>query len=224
MEESSIGTEKGAPGLLTVLLADDHAVMRSGLRMLLDAEADIEVVAEAGDLPETMRRLKAHKPSVLVLDLNMPGKPSIPAIPDIREAMPDTQIVVLTMNTEPAFAREALRAGAAGYVVKDAAGEELVQAIRMAAEGRRYLNPELAASVAESPVDDGPPDLLTAREVEVLRSLALGHTNAEIAMQLFLSTRTIEAHRLHIQQKLDRSSRAELVGYALEHGLIDPVS
>jgi two-component system response regulator NreC len=169
-----------------------------------------------------LRYTRAHRPDVLILDLNMPGEPSLPAIPALRQELPDTQIVVLTMQNDPAFAREALRTGAVGYVLKEAADTELVQAVRLAAEGRTYLNPELGARVATEPRSlDGPPDDLTDREVEVLRLIALGHTNAEIGKQLYLSVRTVESHRAHIQQKLRRTTRAELVRYALEHGLIE---
>jgi two-component system, NarL family, response regulator NreC len=210
------------PGAVTVVIADDHAVVRSGLRMLLDAEDQFTVVAEAGDVESTWRYIRAHRPDVLILDLNMPGEPSLPAIPAFREELPETQIVVLTMQNDPAFAREALRNGAVGYVLKEAADTELVQAVRLAAEGRTYLNPELGARVASEPHRrDGPPNDLTEREVEVLRLIALGHTNAEIGKQLYLSVRTVESHRAHIQQKLRRTSRAELVQYALEHGLVE---
>jgi two-component system response regulator NreC len=207
---------------IRLLLADDHAVVRSGLRMLLDAEDDLEVVAEAGDMEAVKRYVRGHKPDVLVLDLNMPGEPSLPAIPGLREELPDTQIVVLTMQKDPAFAREALRSGAVGYVLKEAADDELVQAVRLAADGKTYLNPQLGARVAAAPPEStGPPDDLTDREVDVLRLIALGHTNAEIGKQLYLSVRTVESHRAHIQQKLRRTSRAELVRYALDHGLVD---
>lgn len=216
-------TEAARDGTIKVLIADDHAVVRSGLRMLLDAEPDIEVVAEAGDVEAAARRTRAHRPEVLILDLNMPGPPSLPAIPEIREETPDTQIVVLTMQDDPAFAREALRAGALGYVLKEAADSELVEAVRMAAEGRTYLNPQLGARVArEPPRPEGPPGGLTEREAEVLRLIALGHTNNEIAGKLYLSVRTVESHRAHIQQKLRLSTRAELVHYALEHGMVTP--
>lgn len=205
-----------------VVLADDHAVVRSGLRLLLDAEPDFKVVAEAGDVASAMRYVRAHRPAVLVLDLNMPGGNSLTAIPSLREASPDTQIVVLTMQDEPGFAREALRAGAKGYVLKEAADTELVEAVRLAAQGRTYLHPELGAQIAAEPPDpSGPPDDLTEREVEVLRLIALGHTNSEIANQLYLSVRTVESHRAHIQQKIRRSTRAELVRYAIAHGLVE---
>jgi two-component system response regulator NreC len=204
---------------IRIVLADDHAVVRSGLRMLLDSESDFEVVAEASDVEGARRYVRGHHPRVLLLDLNMPGASSLEAIPIIREESPDTQIVVLTMQQEPAFAREALSAGALGYVLKEAAEEELVEAVRRAAVGESYLNPRLGARIAAEP-PPGPPDDLSEREVEVLRLIALGHTNAEIAGQLYLSVRTVETHRAHIQQKLMMSTRSELVGYALEHALV----
>jgi two-component system response regulator NreC len=205
---------------IRIVLADDHQVVRSGLKLLLDAEDGLEVVAEASDVEGARRYVRGHHPAVLVLDLNMPGGSSLGAIPVIREESPGTQIVVLTMQQEPAFARQALGAGALGYVLKEAADDELVEAVRAAAEGERYLNPRLGALIASEP-PPGPPDDLSQREAEVLRLIALGHTNAEIAKQLFLSVRTVETHRSHIQQKLRLSSRAELVGYALDRGLID---
>jgi two-component system, NarL family, response regulator NreC len=204
-----------------IVIADDHAVVRNGLRLLLDAEPDLEVVAEAGDVDSARRYVRAHRPKVLVLDLNMPGSPSLPAIPEFRAESPDTQIVILTMQTDPVFAREALQAGASGYVLKESAGDELVEAVRQVASGHTYLNPQLGAKLAAAPSEPaGPPDDLTERELEVLRLIALGHTNSEIAEQLYLSVRTVESHRAHIQQKLRRSSRAELVRYALEQGLL----
>ena len=207
---------------ITVVLADDHPVVRSGLRMLLEAESDLEVVAETGDVDATRRSVLGHKPTVLVLDLNMPGGSSLEAIPAMAETSPATSVVVLTMQEDPAFAREALQAGASGYVLKQAAGTELVQAIRAAAGGGTWLNPALGARMAAAPATPvGPPGDLTERELDVLRLIALGHTNGEIADQLYLSVRTIETHRAHIQQKLGMSSRAELVGYALDHDLID---
>ncbi len=223
-EDTQLGpsglAEQAPSTTVRIVLADDHAVVRSGLRMLLDSEADFEVVAEAGDVEAARRYVRGHHPAVLVLDLNMPGGSSLEAIPVLREEAPDTQIVVLTMQEEPAFARHALGAGALGYVLKEAADDELVQAVRRAAAGATYMNPRLGARLAsESP--PGPPDDLSEREVDVLRLIALGHTNAEIAEQLFLSVRTVETHRAHIQQKLCLSSRAELVRYALERGLMN---
>ena len=227
MEEPASGEQ------ITIVLADDHQVVRAGLRLLLQAEDGFDVVAEAGDVATTERRVAAYHPRVLILDLNMPGGSSLPghvqdmsrvgslpAIPRLRETAPGTQIVVLTMQNDPAFAREALRAGAIGYVLKEAADSELVQAVRLAAQGRTYLNPELGARLAAAPQAEGPPDDLSARELEVLRLIALGYTNGEIATRLFLSVRTVESHRAHIQQKTGRTTRAALVAYAREHELV----
>jgi two-component system response regulator NreC len=203
---------------IRIVIADDHAVVRAGLRLLLDAEDGFRVVAEAGDVEAARRMVGAHRPDVLVLDLNMPGGASLPAIPQLAE---QSAVVVLTMQNDPAFAREALQTGALGYVLKEAADSELVQAVRAAAAGRSYLNPELGGRIATSPPEPaGPPDDLTERELEILRLIALGHTNAEIGQRLYLSVRTVESHRAHIQHKIRRSTRAELVAYALEHELI----
>jgi two-component system response regulator NreC len=202
------------------VIADDHSVVRRGLRQLLEDEAGFEIVAEAGDVESARRYVRGHHPDVLVLDLNMPGGSSLEAIPGLRSESPETQIVVLTMQNEPAYARQALGAGVLGYVLKESADAELVEAVRRAAAGDSFLNPRLGAKVAAEP-PPGPPDGLSEREVQVLRMIALGHTNAEIAEQLYLSVRTVETHRAHIQQKLRLGSRSELVGYALEHKLID---
>src|ERR687891_793569 len=204
--------------LIRIVLADDHAVVRSALRMLLDAEPGMEVVAEAGDLDGAIRYVRGHRPQVLILDLNMPGRASLDAIPDIAEASPETRIVVLTMQSEPAFAREAMQAGVLGYILKEAADTELVKAVRLAADGQTYLQPDLGARLAAEPA--GPPDDLSGRELEILRLIALGHTNAEIAEKLVISVRTVESHRAHIQQKLRVSKRSELVRYALERGML----
>lgn len=206
---------------ISIVLADDHAVVRSGLRMLLEAEPDFAVVAEAGDVDSARRYVLGHKPTILMLDLNMPGEESLPAIPKILEISPNTKVVVLTMQSEPAFAREAMRAGAVGYVLKEAADAELVDAIRTIASGGTYLQPRLGAKLAAQPEASSALDVLTDREKQVMGSTALGFTNAEIAAQLFLSVRTVESHRAHIQEKLGLNSRAELVRLAIDHGLID---
>jgi two-component system, NarL family, response regulator NreC len=216
-------TARGATGegtLTTIVLADDHTVVRSALRLLLDAEPGFEVVAEAGDAEAAIRYVRGHKPTVLILDLNMPGRSSFDALPDLQEASPATEIVVLTMQNEPAFARRALQAGVRGYVLKEAADSELVQAVRSAAAGDTYLQPALGARLAAAK-DQCDNDELSERERDVLRLIALGHTNAEVAEQLFISIRTVESHRAHIQQKLGLTSRAELVRYALEHGMVE---
>lgn len=206
--------------MTTIVIADDHAVMRSGLRMLLEAEDDLEVLAEAGDVDETIRKLKGFKPDILLLDLHMPGGPSLKAMPEIHAASLDTRVVVLTMQNSPAFVREALRAGAFGYVTKEAADTDVVEAVRLAATGQSYLQPGLGARLATEPEDEGQPDGLSDREAQVLGLIALGHTNAEIASKLFLSVRTIESHRSHVQQKLRLTTRSQLVHYALQHGLV----
>jgi two-component system response regulator NreC len=208
-------------GAITIVLADDHEIVRAGLRLLLEAEPDFVVVAEAGDVAAAELGVASHRPAVLVLDVNMPQGSSIPAIPRIRDASPGTRIVMLTVQTDPQLAREAFQAGATGYVLKEAARAELIQAVRLAAAGRTYLNPELGARlVAAVPGSGRLPDDLSPREIEVLRLIALGHTNSEIASQLYLSVRTVESHRAHIQQKTQQSSRAELVAYARAHGLL----
>lgn len=203
-----------------IVLADDHAVVRVGLRMLLNAEPGFEVVADAGTTADAERFVRGHHPDVLVLDLNMPGESGLELIPRLRDEAPECKIVVLTMQRDPAFARQALASGALGYVIKDAADDELVQAVRLAAGGRLYLNPQLGARLAAAPPDARPGDL-SEREAEILRLIALGYTNPEIAAQLYLSVRTIEAHRAHIHQKLNLSTRAELVRFALDNRLIE---
>ena len=210
---------------ITIVVADDHPVVRSGLRTLLDGEEDMEVLAEAADVEEAVRKVRGHKPQILILDLKMPGGDergtAIDAIPRIREANRDTQVVVLTMHAEPAYARAALRAGANGYALKEAAQTELVNAVRDVAAGSTYIHPELGVRLAREPEEEGPPDGLTEREAQIVGLVALGHTNHEIAQRLFLSPRTIEAHRGHIRQKLRLDTQAELVRYAFEHRLIE---
>jgi two-component system response regulator NreC len=210
----------GGSDQIAVVLADDHVVVRSALRMLLEEEPDITVVAEAGDAASAVRYVKGHRPNVLILDINMPGGSGLGAIPTIRTQSPDTQIVMLTMQAETAAAREALQAGVLGYILKEAAGEDLVKAVRLAAEGKTYLQPELGARLA-SERELSTPDDLSSRELDVLRLIALGHTNSEIADTLFLSVRTVESHRAHIQQKLGMTSRSDLVRYALDRRLIE---
>ena len=207
---------------LRIVLADDHNVIRAGLRLLLETVPGWTVVAEAGDADAALAAVAEHRPDILVLDLVMPGRPSLDAIPDVRIRSPRTRTVILTMEAEPAIARRALSAGAAAYVLKEAADSELVQAIRAVASGGSYLDPSLGAALAAPPHDDQAVEKLSARELEVLRLIALGHTNAEIAELLELSLRTVESHRAHIQAKSGRSTRAELVALALHAGLLDP--
>jgi two-component system response regulator NreC len=204
---------------ITIILADDHEIVRDGLRRIVEAEGDMEVVAEAGDAETARRRSSGLKPGILVLDLNMPGEPSLASIPKIHEGSPDTAVVVLTMQDDPAFAKEAFRLGAMAFVVKHAAGAELVDAIRAASRGETYINPQLGAQLAAAP--EGPPGGLTPREIEVLRLVAAGYTNPEIAESLVISIRTVETHRAAIHRKLNTTSRAEVVAFAREHGLTE---
>jgi two-component system response regulator NreC len=204
---------------ITVVLADDHEIVRDGIRMVLESEPDIAVVAEAGTAEDATRYALGHRPSVVVLDLSMPGGSSLEAIPKILEASPETKVIVLTMQSEPAFARKSLQSGASAYVVKHAAAKELVEAIRVAIAGETYINPKLGGRLAAEPAEAGPPDGLTPREVEVLGLLAQGYMNPEIAERLVISVRTVETHRANIQRKTDIKTRAELIAYANEHGL-----
>jgi len=213
------GTTRESDGTITIIVADDHRVVREGLHLVLSAEEDMEVVAEAADADEARRRVSGLKPTALVLDLNMPGTPSLELIPEILKASPETAIVVLTMHNDPAFAREAFRQGARGYLVKNSAGEELTSALRKVVGGGTYINPDLGARVATEP--SGPPGGLTPREAEILGLIALGHTNPEIAEKLFVSVRTVETHRTAIHRKLGTTNRAELVHFAHEHHLLD---
>jgi two-component system, NarL family, response regulator NreC len=204
---------------IRVVLADDHALMRRSLRLLLDGEEGIEVIAEADELASAVRHVHDHQPRVLVLDLRMPGGSSVETIGKLRERVPDTQIVVLTMEDNPVFAQRALASGALGFVLKELADSELPQAVRAAASGEEYVSPRVAArldALRRSLTDDE----LTPREVEVLRLIALGHTSVEIARMLLLSPRMVETHRARIHNKLGLATRAELVRYALARGLL----
>jgi two-component system response regulator NreC len=206
------------PDSVRVAIADDHSVVRRGLRDLLEAETGFDVVAQASELDDAPLSVSGHHPKVLILDLNMGGKSSLRLIRELRAESPGTAIVVLTTHDEPAYAREALNAGAVGYVLKDAADAELVRAVRAAAAGQRYLSPRLGARVAADSAT--PPGRLSRRETEALRLIALGNTNVQIARLLYLSVRTVETHRAHILRKLGLIDRAALVRYALEHRLI----
>ena len=204
---------------IKVVLADDHSVVRSALTMLLETEPDITVVADAPDAASAIRYVTGHRPDVLILDNNMPRRSGLAAVPEILAGSPETKIVMLTMQEETRLAREALRAGVTGYILKQAASDELVKAVRLAAAGETYVQPELGARLDAE--DEMPlPEDLSGRELEVLKLIALGHTNNEIASSLFLSVRTVESHRAHIQQKLGMSGRSELVRYALDRGLV----
>ena len=209
---------------LRVLVVDDHAVVRAGLRLLIDRELTMVVVDEAADANEAIFRVIEHKPDVLLIDVTLPGESGIQAIPKLLAASPDTKILVLSMHDDPRYVREAFAAGASAYVLKEAADAEVVAAIREVAAGGSYVNPVLGARMVAAEAKEqaeAKADPLSEREHEVLRLLALGHTNQEIAKSLYISVRTAETHRAHIMQKLGLASRAELVRYALAKQILD---
>lgn len=203
----------------TVVLADDHNVIRAGLRSMLEAEADLRVIGEAADSAAAFKLARDRRPDVLVLDLQMPGAEPVRDVQGLREAVPATAIVMLTMQSDPRKARELLRAGAAGYVLKQAAEQKLTEAIRIAAAGGSYIDPELGGALAKLEAD--PMEDLGERERELLRLLALGYTNREIGEQLFLSVRAIEVNRAKLLEKLGIDSRPELVRFAIANGVIE---
>jgi two-component system response regulator NreC len=208
-----------AEGKTTVVLVDDHAVVRGALKALLDGQEDLEVVGEAGDIAAGRGIVAEKQPRVLVLDVNLPDGLAVDAVPQLREDSSQTQIVLLTMERDLTLARRALEAGASGYLFKDSAHLELIEAVRAAAAGDQHLAPAVAAGLKNDEEKDHAD--LSPRETEVLKLMALGHTNREIGEQLSLSVRTVETHRAHIQQKLGLSSRPELTRYALANGLLD---
>ncbi len=212
--------EPGGDVTITIVLADDHAIVRGALRSLLEGQPDFEVVGEAADLASARAAVEAHGPQVLILDVNMPDGLAVEIVADLREQAAATEIVLLTMERDLTLARRALQGGARGYLFKDAAHLELIDAVRHAAEGREYLPAAVAAGLRSGAADEERP-LLSPRETEVLRLLALGHTNREIADSLDLSVRTVETHRAHVQQKLGLASRPELTRHALANGIIE---
>jgi two-component system, NarL family, response regulator NreC len=209
---------------IRVLVVDDHAVVRTGLRRVLDAEDGIETVGEAPDAQRAVFEAMEHRPDVVLMDVVMPGKSGIEGMPALLQAVPDTKVLVLSMQDDPRYVREAFEAGASGYVLKEAADAEVADAVRAVAAGENYVHPALGAKLVAAEAEErrrAEHDPLSDREREVLRLLALGHTNQEIAQMLYISVRTAETHRAHIMQKLRLSSRAELVRYALEQGLLE---
>ena len=209
---------------IRVIIVDDHAILRSGLSRVLSAEPDIEVVGEAASADRAVFEALASKPDVIVMDVVMPGKSGIEGIPAVLQAVPGVKVLMLSMQDDPRYVREAFAVGASGYVLKEAADTEVVGAVRAVASGERYVHPALGARLIAADADErrrAEDDPLSEREREVLRLLALGHTNQEIAKLLYISVRTAETHRAHIMQKLRLTSRAELVRYALENGLIE---
>jgi two-component system response regulator NreC len=211
--------DASAPSPIRVVLADDHALMRSSLRLLLEGEDGVEVIGEAGDMASVLRHVHGQRPDVLVLDLLLPGSSSVETISKLRERAPDTQVVVLTMKDNPVFAQHALASGALGFVLKELADSELPLAVRAAARGEEYVSPRVASRL-EAQRNSRTDNELTPREVEVLRLIALGHTSVEVARKLAISPRTVESHRARIHNKLGLATRAELVRYALGRGLL----
>ncbi len=209
---------------IRVLIVDDHPVVRSGLRKVLESEVDIEVVGEAGDAAHAVFETRAQKPDVILMDVVMPGKSGIEVTPDLLHDVPEAKILILSMQDDPNYVREAFAAGATGYILKEAADTDVVAAVREVAAGGSYVHPTLGARMVVAEAEErerAEQDPLSGRERDVLRLLALGHTNQEISDKLYLSVRTAETHRAHIMQKLRISTRAELVRYALEHGLLE---
>ena len=210
--------------MIRVLVVDDHAVVRSGLRMLIDVEEDMQTVGEAGTVRDAVFEARSTKPDLILMDVVMPGESGLEGVPKLLHEHPDAKVLVLSMQDDPRYLREAFAVGASGYVLKEAADSEVVTAIREVAAGGRYVHPELGARLIAAEAEaarQAEEDPLSEREREVLRLLALGYTNQEIAKRLFISVRTAETHRAHVMQKLRLQSRAELVRYAISHGLLE---
>ena len=210
--------------MIRVLLADDHAMVRSGLREILADTGDIEVAAEATNGHEALAQVRAHEFDVAVLDMTMPGRSGIELIKQVKEARPKLRVLVLTMHKEDQYAVRALRAGASGYLTKESAAEQLVAAIRRIAAGGAYVSPETAERLA---LDVGrasdalPHTLLSDREFQVFQMIASGAAVGEIAKQLSLSVKTVSTHKTRIMEKMGLANQAELIRYALEHKLLD---
>lgn len=219
-------------GKIRVLVADDHAVLRTGLRLLIQTQNDMEVVGEAGSFTETLDAVRRTNPDVVSLDLEMPGGTGTKLIETLTREFPNVRLVVLTMHHDPTYFRLALAAGAAGFVMKKSADSELLTAIRTVAKGRTYAQVELGGTPPSRPVDHSAKqsaaatalDTLSEREREVFDLVARGHTNQAIADKLFLSVKTVESYRARLLAKLGLKNRAELTQFALELGILTPDS
>lgn len=210
--------------MITVLLADDHTLVRAGLRRLLEQAGDIRVDGEAGNGAEALEQLAQRSWDLLVLDMSMPGRDGVELIRQIRHGHPDTPILVLTMHGEQQYAIQAIKAGASGYLTKDSAADELVQAVRKVAAGGRYLSQALAENIAFERHGDAsalPHQLLSDREMSVFRHLASGRNNSDIAALLFLSVKTVSTYKSRILMKMRLRNQSDLVRYAIRHGLIN---
>jgi two-component system response regulator NreC len=214
-------------GIARILIADDHAVVRSGLRLILSAQADLEVVGEAGTGEETLEKTIALRPDILLLDIAMPGLNGLEAARQVRQQAPEVRIIVLTMHDDEAYLRQFLEMGAAGYVLKKAADTELLGAIHAVKRGEPFIDPALMGRLIDPYLKQPPPrasgssDELSSREGEVLRLVALGHTSQQVADQLCISVNTVDTHRAHIMDKLGLRGRAQLVRYAMAKGLLE---
>lgn len=205
---------------LRIVLVDDHAVVRAGLRRLLDATDHVEVCGEAGTAKDALEVVEIKRPDIVVLDLGLPDADGLELIDALKSKGRGSKVLVLSMHDDTERVERAFASGADGYLVKEAAEDELIAALGSLEQGERYLYPPLGAALVRAATAP-PKDPLTDREREIVRLLALGHTNSEIAQQVFLSIRTVETHRAHAMSKLRLSSRAELVAWALERGLLD---
>jgi two-component system response regulator NreC len=225
MEASVMQTEAGTPGVdrpINVIIADDHTVVRDGIRAVLEREKDeFRVVSEAADVPATIREVREHKPDLLTLDLSMPGGSSLAALPSCFIAHPTLAVAILTMREDPEYARQALRAGARSYVLKEAEPAELLQAFRLAVSGGNYLHPRLGALMATGEEGSSDGVVLSEREREVVRLIANGYTNPQIAEQLHVAERTVKTYRARAIEKLGFSSRAEITAYVRRIGLVE---
>jgi DNA-binding NarL/FixJ family response regulator len=211
--------------VIRVLIADDHGIVRSGLRMLLERQGDMEVVAEAADGVSALERSQAERPDVAVLDVSMPRMTGLQAAREIRAHAPETRVLLLSMHDDERYFLEGLEAGAAGYVLKRAADTDLIGAVRTVAGGRTFLSGETQRALLDEWLEGGraePEDPLTPRELEVVKLIAEAYTNRQIAQTLRLSEKTVESHRANVLSKLEMRDRVELVRYAIRRGLVEP--
>jgi len=212
---------------IRVLIADDHAILRAGLRMLIDSQPDMKVIAEAPNGEDAVRLASAERPDVVILDITMPGGGGLRAVPEILKVCASTRVLLLTMHEEPAYLRTALASGAAGYVLKKSVDANLLAAIRSVHKGRSYVDSELASALIQHALPNigqpGRPDeVLSERELQVLKLVAEGFSSREIAEQIYIGVKTVETYRARFAEKLGLKSRADLVRYALEVGLLSP--
>lgn len=218
----------GDTSKIRVLLADDHTILRAGLKMMLNAQPDIEVIGEASDGRQALQEAQRLLPDVIIMDITMPDCNGIEATRQVKRLLPETRVLVLTMHENEEYLFQMLRAGASGYMLKEAADTELISAIRVVSSGRFYLSPSAQSMMVSDYLqrvrtgeERDSYGALTEREREILKLVAEGHTNNQIAERLFISPKTVDTHRTHIMDKLNLHSRAELVKYAMRRGLLE---